>query len=331
MAKNFWLVKQEPEAYSWSTFLGDGKTAWTGVRNFQARNNLRAMKKGDLVFYYHSVSEKSVVGLARVEKESYPDPTATEGTPAAVGAARLAGAATGEATSTYARRQGAGDSGYGPLGRTGLVCSRIGFGGYRVDDETAEHREALSRALLSGCNLIDTSTNYTDGGSETLVGDVLADLARRGRLGREEVIVVSKIGYVQGANLELAQRRETEGRPFPEVVKYGEGVWHCMHPEFLADQLPRSLARLQVEALDVCLLHNPEYYLSDAHERSEGKLERRREEFYRRLPGSARTASRPTPARGPPTTPSSPRSPRCSRRRKQREGAAITSACCSFR
>src|SRR5438445_12772316 len=79
MAKNFWLVKQEPEAYSWSTFLGDGKTAWTGVRNFQARNNLRAMKKGDLVFYYHSVSEKSVVGLARVEKESYPDPTATEG------------------------------------------------------------------------------------------------------------------------------------------------------------------------------------------------------------------------------------------------------------
>ena len=79
MAKNFWLVKQEPEAYSWSTFLKDGKTAWTGVRNFQARNNLRAMKKGDLVFFYHSVSEKQVVGVARVKKESYPDPTATEG------------------------------------------------------------------------------------------------------------------------------------------------------------------------------------------------------------------------------------------------------------
>jgi predicted RNA-binding protein with PUA-like domain len=79
MAKNFWLVKQEPEAYSWSTFLKDGKTAWTGVRNFQARNNLRAMKKGDWVLFYHSVSEKQVVGLARVEKESYPDPTADEG------------------------------------------------------------------------------------------------------------------------------------------------------------------------------------------------------------------------------------------------------------
>lgn len=73
------MVKQEPEAYSWSTFVQEGKTAWTGVRNFQARNNLRAMKKGDLVLFYHSVSEKQVVGMARVDKENYPDPTATEG------------------------------------------------------------------------------------------------------------------------------------------------------------------------------------------------------------------------------------------------------------
>lgn len=79
MAKNYWLVKQEPEAYAWTDFVKDGKTAWTGVRNFQARNNLRAMKKGDLVFFYHSGSEKQVVGLARVEKEAYPDPTAKEG------------------------------------------------------------------------------------------------------------------------------------------------------------------------------------------------------------------------------------------------------------
>ena|SRR2546426_11850978 len=79
MARNYWLVKQEPEAYSWTTFVKDGGAAWTGVRNFQARNNLRAMRKGDLVFYYHSVSEKQVVGVARVAKEAYPDPTATEG------------------------------------------------------------------------------------------------------------------------------------------------------------------------------------------------------------------------------------------------------------
>ncbi|PYQ24265.1 MAG: hypothetical protein DMF81_06030, partial [Acidobacteria bacterium] len=226
------------------------------------------------------VTEASKAGEALASRQ----PASEAGsTPPPLGEARLAGAATAEATSAYARRQRAGETGYGPLGRTGATCSRIGFGGYRVDDETPEHREALRRALLSGSNLIDTSTNYTDGGSERLVGEVVADLVRQGRLRREEVIVVSKIGYVQGANLELARSRETQGRPFPEMVKYGEGVWHCMHPEFLADQLPRSLARLQLETLDACLLHNPEYYLSDAHERSDGALERRREEFYRRL------------------------------------------------
>jgi predicted RNA-binding protein with PUA-like domain len=76
---NYWLVKSEPESYSWEQLVKDGRTAWTGVRNFTARINLRAMKKGDLVFFYHSGEEKSAVGLARVEKESYPDPTAKEG------------------------------------------------------------------------------------------------------------------------------------------------------------------------------------------------------------------------------------------------------------
>lgn len=79
MGKQCWLVKQEPEAYSWTSFVQDGRTQWTGVRNFQARNNLRSMKKGDLVFYYHSVTDKQVVGIARVEREAYPDPTAQEG------------------------------------------------------------------------------------------------------------------------------------------------------------------------------------------------------------------------------------------------------------
>lgn len=79
MAKQYWLVKQEPEAYSWGDFEKEGRTAWTGVRNFQARNNLRAMKKGDLVFFYHSVTDKAVMGLARVDREQYLDPTADEG------------------------------------------------------------------------------------------------------------------------------------------------------------------------------------------------------------------------------------------------------------
>jgi len=79
MANNYWVVKQEPESYAWEAFVKDRRTAWTGVRNFAARLNLRAMKKGDPVLYYHSVTGKEVVGLAKVDKEAYPDPTATEG------------------------------------------------------------------------------------------------------------------------------------------------------------------------------------------------------------------------------------------------------------
>jgi predicted RNA-binding protein with PUA-like domain len=75
----YWLVKQEPEDYSFADLVTDGRTAWTGVRNFQARNNLRAMVKNDLVLFYHSVTEKQIVGIAKVSKEAYADPTAKEG------------------------------------------------------------------------------------------------------------------------------------------------------------------------------------------------------------------------------------------------------------
>jgi predicted RNA-binding protein with PUA-like domain len=74
-----WLVKQEPDDYSWGQFVKEGSTSWTGVRNFQARNNLRAMKLGDWVLYYHSGAGKEIVGLACVKREAYPDPTADEG------------------------------------------------------------------------------------------------------------------------------------------------------------------------------------------------------------------------------------------------------------
>jgi predicted RNA-binding protein with PUA-like domain len=74
-----WLVKQEPSAYSWDRFVKDGGTAWTGVRNFQARNNLRSMRKGDRVLFYHSVTGKEIVGVAAVTRSAYPDPTAKKG------------------------------------------------------------------------------------------------------------------------------------------------------------------------------------------------------------------------------------------------------------
>ena len=72
---NFWLVKQEPSQYNWDQFVMDKETYWDGVRNYQARNNLKKMKKGDLVFFYHSVVGKEIKGIAKVSKEYYPDPT----------------------------------------------------------------------------------------------------------------------------------------------------------------------------------------------------------------------------------------------------------------
>jgi predicted RNA-binding protein with PUA-like domain len=77
--KNFWLVKQEASAYSWSDFKKEGRTSWTGVRNYTARNNLRKMRKGDEVLFYHSGEEKAVVGIAKVARTAYADPTASEG------------------------------------------------------------------------------------------------------------------------------------------------------------------------------------------------------------------------------------------------------------
>lgn len=72
---NYWLVKQEPSKYNWEQFVQDRETYWDGVRNYQARNNLRAMKIGDLVLFYHSVTGKEIKGIAKVSREAYPDPT----------------------------------------------------------------------------------------------------------------------------------------------------------------------------------------------------------------------------------------------------------------
>jgi aryl-alcohol dehydrogenase-like predicted oxidoreductase len=186
-----------------------------------------------------------------------------------------------EGTGRFARQAidgGMPAGAYRPLGRTGLVTSTLGFGTYRVDARVSEHAAALDRALSAGINLIDTSTNYMDGLSEACIGNVLA--GRR----RDEIIVVSKVGYVQGRALALSEDRERRGEAFPEMVKYADGCWHCIHPGFIADQLGRSLERLNLEKVDVYLLHNPEYFFPDAlRRRGDVPLKDLRDEFYDRI------------------------------------------------
>ncbi len=217
------------------------------------------------------ISEPGMAAAALANRSADAQPADS---PKALHGARIAGHATRGGTAGYAvhsvNRPSASpgvEHGYTMLGSTGLTASRLGFGGYRIDTEEPEHREALITALRMGCNLIDTSTNYTDGESERMIGSVLAELIKKGELTREAIIVVSKIGYVQGQNLVRAQGREKSGKPYPEMVKYDDALWHCLHPEFLADQLEASLDRLGLQTLDVCLLHNVEYFLSDANRR----------------------------------------------------------------
>ncbi len=158
-----------------------------------------------------------------------------------------------------------------PLGRTGLSVCPLGFGCYRITDGNAMHEAALRAYLERGGNLIDTSANYADGLSEQLVGRVLKDYPR------ERVIVVTKGGYIQGRNMALARERS-----FPEVVSYADGLWHCIHPEFLETQLRLSAERLGVETIDVYLLHNPEYFLTEiAHHHPPAASDH--DEFYRRI------------------------------------------------
>ena len=141
----------------------------------------------------------------------------------------------------------------------GRSVSGLGFGGYRISPTVPEHRAALIAALDYGATVVDTSPNYAGGGSETLIGSVLA-----GR--RERPVVVTKVGTLQGGQLADAIAREQAGKPWPEVVKISASAWVCLAPEYIAHSLAGSTRRLGAPP-DVVLLHNPELVLADMHRR----------------------------------------------------------------
>ncbi len=156
-----------------------------------------------------------------------------------------------------------------------MKISNIGFGAYRIASGNEEHKISLKKAFYGGINLIDTSTNYTDGMSEQLIGEVLMEISCD--IPREKIMIVSKYGYIQGQNL----KRHKEGQRISELVPFHHTCYHSIHPDFMRDQLQRSLERLQTDYIDVYLLHNPEYYLILSVREQEEKEEHQKEMLRR--------------------------------------------------
>ena len=152
--------------------------------------------------------------------------------------------------------------------------SNFAFGTYRISDHNPQHIAALKEAINSGITMIDTSSNYMDGGAERAIAlacrefdeDIL-----------EDIEIISKFGYIQNEN--MARHKET---PFDEVVEYSPECFHCISQTFIEDQLTQSLKRLERHSLDCYLIHNPEYYLFDAINNGIDKDDRL-DEIYKRL------------------------------------------------
>ncbi len=163
-----------------------------------------------------------------------------------------------------------------------LCLCPIGFGSRKVFEHDSQHRRALELALLSGCNVIDTAANYTDGSSEHCVGLVLREMIEKHQIERSQVFLMSKAGYVQGKALDAALEEKEGEVAFPEMEQIDESCWYCMHPQYLSSQLHQSRARLQVETIDAFFLQDPEQYLLNP-KYSLLPLRELRQRFYKQI------------------------------------------------
>ncbi|MEA2090784.1 MAG: aldo/keto reductase [Campylobacterota bacterium] len=152
--------------------------------------------------------------------------------------------------------------------------SNFAFGTYRISDYNPQHIEALKEAIDAGITMIDTSSNYMDGGAERAIALAFREFDEDVK---HRVEIVSKFGYIQGENL---KRHKDEA--FEEVIEFSKDCFHSISKSFMQDQLTESLKRLEMEKIDCYLLHNPEYYLLDAINRGVDKDDRL-DEMYRRF------------------------------------------------
>jgi len=152
--------------------------------------------------------------------------------------------------------------------------SNFAFGTYRISDYNPQHIQALRDAISSGVSMIDTSSNYMDGGAERAIALAFRDFDNDVK---DSVEIVSKVGYIQGSNMDRHKEK-----PFEEVVEFFEDCFHYIATSFIKDQLTESLKRLEMQKIDCYLLHNPEYYLLDAIKKGIDKDEML-DEMYKRI------------------------------------------------
>lgn len=169
--------------------------------------------------------------------------------------------ATPEGTARYLAKQLGKSTPASQLGSTGLSISPVGFGCHRVENGN-EHKEALKMAIKIGCNLIDTAPNYTDGKAEKLLGEVLQELIGGGKVRRDELVVATKVGNVLGQQMKHAAG-------VPNMAKIDDNLSHCISPEWIEQEITRSLERLGLKCVDCLLLHCPEFEVKSGIEMSE--------------------------------------------------------------
>lgn len=135
--------------------------------------------------------------------------------------------------------------------------SKIGFGGYRITSDSKEHYNAFLLALSHGCNLVDTSSNYMNGKSEELIGQILTNHPHY------KPFIITKAGYIQGENLQVIEQLNADSLALNDLIIINQQFKYSLHPDFLEKQINTSLSRLKVGTIDGFLLHNPEYYITD--------------------------------------------------------------------
>ncbi|KAG0376962.1 hypothetical protein BGX24_006944 [Mortierella sp. AD032] len=168
------------------------------------------------------------------------------------------GAATPDATAAFLSKHPALPT--ATLPKRGLVLSKLGFGAYRVNSSQSAHRAALVKAVQAGVNVIDTSSHFGHGDSEKFIGETLDDMFKQDAIKREQVVVVSKAGFILPPTTDFPT---SELENVPSYAAISTSSYHSIHPVYLKAQISQSLDRLKMDKLDIFMLNNPERMLGD--------------------------------------------------------------------